>query len=129
MNAPIGPANGQPLSPFELASGLELLDAWSQGATQPQRNVVDRILFAVVERTVFADFDTVDDIENHMEFFVLTKCDVVVKIRINDFDSFEMVYVGSSCGASGLDYARPASISSGPDFRADDPQHDARSAQ
>lgn len=127
MNNPIDPANGQPLTPFKLASGLDLLDAWSQTASQPQKNMVDRLLFAVVERTVFANFDIVDDVQNHMEFFVLTKSDVVVKIRINDFDSFEVVYVGPSCRAVGLDHARPASIAPGQDARTvGDSQQDAR---
>lgn len=96
----------QPL-PFRLTSGLELLEEWSRTATQVQRNVVNQVLFAVASRAVFSEYAVVDDVTKTMEFFVLAKCDMVVKIRVHGLDSFGIVYVGSARSAPGLDCAVP----------------------
>jgi hypothetical protein len=127
MSAFLVPANGRPSS-FTVTSGLDLLDEWSTRATQSQKNIVYAIIFAVADRTVFADYNVIDDVENHMEFFVLAKNDLIVKIRIDGFDSFGILYIGPSCTAPGLDPARPAAISSLPEsLRAgNSAQQDAR---
>jgi hypothetical protein len=126
MSAPLVPASGRPSS-FTVTSGLDLLDEWSAHATQSQKNIVNRIIFAVADKNVFTDYIVIDDVENHMEFFVLAKNDLTVKIRIDDFDSFGILYIGPSCTAPGLDPVRPASISSAPDsLQADGAQQDAR---
>jgi hypothetical protein len=93
-----------------VTSGLDLLGDWSVHATQSQRNVAYRIIFAVADRNVFTDYAVVDDVENYMEFFVLAKNDLVVKIRIDGFDSFAIFYIGPSCTAPGLDATPPASM-------------------
>src|SRR6266446_2633333 len=109
MSAFLVPANGRPSS-FTVTSGLDQLDEWSTRATQSQKNIVYAIIFAVADRTVFADYNVIDDVENHMEFFVLAKNDLIVKIRIDGFDSFGILYIGPSCTAPGLDPAPPASM-------------------
>ncbi len=96
----------QPL-PFRLASGLELLEQWSRSATQGQRNIVNKVLFAVASRDVFAEYTVIDDVTRTMEFFVLAKCDIAVKIRVLGLDSFGIVYVGPTSAAPGLDRAVP----------------------
>ncbi|HEX6521704.1 MAG TPA: DUF6235 family protein [Streptosporangiaceae bacterium] len=112
MSAPLVPASGRPSS-FKL-TGLDLLDKWVAHATQPQKNIVHEIIFAVADKTVFANY-TVVDAENHMQFFVLTKSDLVLKFRIDGFDSFGILYIGPIHAAPGLDGTLPASISSAPD--------------
>jgi hypothetical protein len=111
MSAFLGPASARPSS-FTVTAGLELLDQWSAHATQAQKNIVSRVIFAVADKTVFADYDVIDDAENHMEFFVLAKNDLIVKIRIDGFDCFGILYIGPSCTAPGLDHGWSASISS-----------------
>jgi hypothetical protein len=101
MSTPLMPAGGRPSS-FTVTSGLDLLDKWSARATQSQKNIVNRIIFAVADKSVFTDYDIIDDVENHLEFFVLAKGDLAVKIRIEDFDSFGIIYIGPSCAAPGL---------------------------
>jgi hypothetical protein len=110
MNAPLGPDSARP-STYTVTGGLELLDEWSADATQSQKNIVHRVIFSVADKTVFNDFDVIDDVENHMEFFVLAKNDLAVKIRIEDLDSFAILYVGPSCDAPGLDPASPPATS------------------
>jgi hypothetical protein len=125
MSASLVPASGRPSS-FTVTSGLDLLGDWSARATQSQRNIVYAIIFAVADRDVFTDYDVIDDVENHMEFFVLAKNDLIVKIRIDGFDSFAILYIGPGCTAPGLDPARSLSISSAPQsLRADSTQQDA----
>jgi Family of unknown function (DUF6235) len=107
MAEPIGPASRRPPTPLRVTSGFDVLEQWSQHATQIEKNIVQRVLFAVVERSVFASYDVVDDVMKTMEFFVLSKCDLTVKIHIHDFDSCGIVYVGPTCAAPGLDQAAP----------------------
>lgn len=106
MAIPNRPAGGRPQPLLRLTSGLDLLDEWSQNATQVERNIVNRVLFAVVSRSVFTEYDVVDDVGKTMEFFVLAKCDLTVKIRVHGLDSFGIVYVGPTYAAPGLDHAR-----------------------
>jgi hypothetical protein len=109
MSVSPGPV-GRP-SLFTVTSGLDLLDEWSAHATQAQKNIVHRVIFSVADKTVFTDYVVIEDVENHMEFFVLAKSDLAVKIRIDDFDSFGILYIGPSSDVQGLDPEWAASIS------------------
>jgi Family of unknown function (DUF6235) len=106
MSAPLVPASRP--SHFTVTSGLDLLDEWMADASQSQKNIVTRVLFAVADKTVFTEYTVIDDVENHMEYFVLAKSDLAVKIRIDGFDAFAIVYIGPSCTAPGLDPPGPA---------------------
>jgi hypothetical protein len=106
-----GMAGGAQSSILRLDSGGDLVTDWFCGASQPQKNVVSRILFAIAECSVSASC-TVVDAEDHTAFFVLTGNDLAVKARINDFESFDVLYIGSSGEAPGLDRA-PADPSDG----------------
>lgn len=101
MSASPGPASRPSL--FTVTCGLDLLDEWSAHATQAQKNIVHRVIFSVADKSVFTDYVVVDDVENHMEFFVLAKSDLAVKIRIDGLDSFGILYIGPSSDAQGLD--------------------------
>jgi hypothetical protein len=92
---------------FRLASGLEVLDEWSLTATQAERNAANAALFAVIEKTVFAKYDVVDDVAKTMEFFVFARSDLIVKIHVHDLGSFGIVYVGPAAEAPGLDCPKP----------------------
>jgi len=122
MAAPIGPNRRWPSSSFRLTSGLELLDEWSQAATQAERNIVNTALFAVVSRSVFTEYNVVDDVVKTMEFFVFARCDLIVKIRVHDLNSFGIVYVGPACTAPGLDRAKPDPELSAPERAPDVPR-------
>jgi hypothetical protein len=104
MSAPIEPASDHPYS-FMMTAGLDVLDEWSASAVQSQRNIVYRILFAIADKTAFCDYIVLNDVRSHMEFFVLAKSDLVVKFRLEDFESFSVLYIGPACTAPGLDLA------------------------
>lgn len=93
---------------FRLNSGLEVLDEWSMTATQPDRNAVNRVLFSLVEKSAFTEYNVVDDVQKTMEFFVFARSDLVVKIRVHDLGTFGIRYVGPAADAPGLDPQTPA---------------------
>jgi hypothetical protein len=114
MAAPIGSAGRRLPPPFRLTSGLDLLDRWSEQATQIEKNVVHQVLLAVVDRSVFTDHFVVNDATKTMEFFVLAKCELAVKIRVNDLGTGAITYIGPICAAPGLDRVAPAAGSPRP---------------
>lgn len=107
----VSPVPASRPSRFTVTCGLDLLDEWSAHATQAQKNIVHRVIFSVADKSVFTDYVVVDDVENHMEFFVLAKSDLAVKIRIDGLDSFGILYIGPSSDVEGLDPVWAASIS------------------
>jgi Family of unknown function (DUF6235) len=107
MDRPIEPSGRRRRCALRLTSGLDVLDAWSQHASPAELNVVARVLFAVTERSVFTTHQVVDDVARTMEFFVLARRDLTVKIRVHGLDSFGIVYIGPTCSAPGLDQAEP----------------------
>jgi hypothetical protein len=116
---PGGPQNRRPTTPLRLISGFELLEQWSEQATQVQKNIVHQVLFALTDRSVFNDYVIVDDVAKTMEFFVLARCDLTVKIRIHDFETCGLVYVGPTCAAPGLDQAAPEAKPAEPEPKAE----------
>jgi hypothetical protein len=96
------PAGGSEPAAFRMVSGFEILEEWFEHATQSQRNIVSRILLSVAGKSVFSDFNVINDIPRSAEFFVLTKIDLTVKIRLHDLSSFGVVYIGPVGGAPGL---------------------------
>jgi hypothetical protein len=106
MSIPAGEARS---SAFRLASGADLMTEWFDGAAQAQKNMVSEILFAIAEGSVFASYMVVDDAADRMAFFVLTGGGLAVKARINVSGSFDVIYIGSSCDAPGLDRAPSSS--------------------
>ena len=125
MAVPIGPAGPRSSTPLRLASGMELLERWSEHATQVEKNIVYQVLFAVVDRSVFTDYDIVDDITKPPEFFVIARCDLTVKIRVYDFGSCGVIYIGPTCAAPGLDRAASEAMSSAPEAMPSGPDPNA----
>lgn len=68
-------------------------------------NIVHRVLFAVAGKNVFSEYVVVDDPVRTMEFFVLAKCDLAIKIRVYGLDSYGIIYIGPASDAPGLDHA------------------------
>jgi hypothetical protein len=76
-----------------LETGLELLDSWAATAGQFDRHAVYRALFAVADASV-STYQVFGDHQRPQEFSVLVRKDLVLKIRMNDFDSFGIRYIG-----------------------------------
>lgn len=95
-------------SHFRLETGLDILDDWAAAASQSQRNAVHAALFAMVDGTLFRTYRVVDDFQRPSELFVIVKDNLVMKIRINCFDSFGVVSIGTPAESARFhDNARP----------------------
>jgi hypothetical protein len=79
---------------FRLETGLDVLDEWSQTAGQSRKNAVYQALFAMQDGSLFRRYRIIDDFQRPNELFVIVKDDLVVKIRVNCFDSFGIVHIG-----------------------------------
>jgi hypothetical protein len=104
---PIEPVRVPSSALFRLTTGLDVLNEWSQTATQAEKNVVDAALLAIVGKSVFAKYVVVDDPRKALEFFVLAKCDLAIKVHVYTLNAFGIVYVGPTASAPGLDCAGP----------------------
>lgn len=87
--------NGTPGSRME--SGVDVLDAWAETASQSKKNALYRALFAMQDGSLFRTYRVIDDFQRPNEVFVIVKDDLVMKIRINCVDSFDIVAIGP-CG-------------------------------
>jgi hypothetical protein len=92
--------------PFRMHSGDEVLAEWSETASQTRRNAVYAALFSMTDRTVFRTHHIVDDYQRPAEFFVVIRDDLVLKVRVNDLGSFDVLYVGEWENAPGFEFGR-----------------------
>jgi Family of unknown function (DUF6235) len=104
MNATPAPASGRQAA-YTITAGLDLLAGWAADATDAQKNIIYRILFAVADHTAAAQYNTLDDAASPAEYFVMGKAGLVVKIHAQAPDSFAITYIGTSEDAPGLDAA------------------------
>jgi hypothetical protein len=88
---------------LRLGSGCELIEQWSEGATQAERNAVHEALFAVAEGRAWEDCMTVGDPGDRHGFFVLLRYRLVLGVRIDSPAHFAVTYVGSVDQAPHLD--------------------------
>lgn len=79
---------------FRMETGLEVLESWAETASQSKKNSVYKALFAMLDGSLFRTYRIVDDFQRPNELFVIVKDDLMVKIRVNCFDSFGIVHIG-----------------------------------
>ncbi|MBB4909346.1 DUF6235 family protein [Actinophytocola algeriensis] len=100
MNESVEQDSVTPRARFRLETGLEVLDDWAGNAPQAHKNAVYKALFAMLDGSLFRTYRVVDDFQRPAELYVIVRDDLVVKIRINCFDSFGIVHIGPPTGAA-----------------------------
>lgn len=90
----------------QLRDGWDVLTEWSESAGQSRKNAVHAALFSMLDRTVFTTHQVIDDDHRPNEFFVAVKEDLVLKLRVNDLTSFDVLYVGTWENAPGFEFDR-----------------------
>jgi hypothetical protein len=85
----------------QLNAGLEVLDTWSETATQAARNTLYRALFAVTDGSVFQFFQTSSHRARPDEVTIYLRADLVVTISQTEADLFDIAYIGPLDGAPG----------------------------
>jgi Family of unknown function (DUF6235) len=91
---------------FRLETGIEVLEDWAETASQSKKNAVYRALFAMIDGSLFRTYRVVDDFQRSNELYVIVKDDLVMKIRVNCFDSFGVVGIGPCGSATDLQTGR-----------------------
>ena len=85
---------------FRLETGLDVLEDWLDTAPQAHKDAVHKALFAMVDGSLFRSYRVVDDYQRPSELYVIVRDDLVVKIRVNCFDSFWIVHIGPPTAAT-----------------------------
>lgn len=80
---------------LRLGSGLDVLNAWTDSATDVDVAAVSDALFSVVERTVYRRYPVIDDSTMARELVVVVRDDLAVRVRLDDVEKFSVVYIGS----------------------------------
>jgi hypothetical protein len=83
-----------PRAQYRLETGLEVLEDWADSASQSHKNAVYEALFTMLDGALFRTYRVIDDFQQLSELFVIVRDDLVIKIRINCFDSFGVVHIG-----------------------------------
>ena len=78
----------------KLNVGVKRLEKWAASAGQIEKNSVYEVLFAVSDGSVFRSHTVLDDVQRAGEFFVLAREDLVVKVSIQPFNTFGVLYIG-----------------------------------
>jgi len=102
MDRPLEPIGNVDQPRFRMDTGLDVLEAWADHATQQELDAVYAALFAMADRSLLRTYRVIDDGLELSEFFVLLPDDLVIKMRAHCFDSFGIVYIGPRAGATGL---------------------------
>lgn len=106
MNRPsIESLDGVRRPQFRLDAGWEVLEEWSENAGQIEKNAIHKALFAIVDRTAFADYEIHDAVTGAQDVFVRVRQDLVLKVQLRDVDAFTIAYVGPLATAPGLELA------------------------
>ncbi|HEX6354986.1 DUF6235 family protein [Actinophytocola sp.] len=82
---------------FRLETGLDVLDVWAETASQTKKNAVYKALFAMQDGSLFRSYRIVDDFQKLNEVYVIVKDNLVMKLRINSVDSYDILAIGP-CG-------------------------------
>jgi uncharacterized protein DUF6235 len=85
---------------LRLGSGLDVLGNWADSASQADKNVIYKALFAVVDGGVFPAYDIFGVAGTSQEFFVSVKEDLVVLVRLLGSGFFGIGYIGALDGGT-----------------------------
>lgn len=95
---------------LRLGSGIDVLNAWTDAASNADVTAVADALFSIVERTVYLDYPVIDDSTVARELVVVVRDDLAIRVRLDDVEKFGIVFIGSPAEALEL-HKTPASES------------------
>lgn len=94
MDEPLEHGSITPGTRFRLEAGYEVLEDWSSRVSQTHKNAVYEALFAMLDGSLLRTYRVIDDLQRPNELVVIVRDDLVLRIRINCFDSFKIVHIG-----------------------------------
>lgn len=81
---------------FRLASGMSVLEQWSETAGQSQRNSVYKALFRIIDGSVFRECVVLGDVARSDEFSIMVKEDLIIRFSLLGLDTFAIHYIGAA---------------------------------
>jgi Family of unknown function (DUF6235) len=84
---------------LRLGSGLDVLNAWTETASDTDAQAVADVLFTIVERAVYRFYPVIEDSAVARELIVVLRDDLAVRVRLDDVEKFGIVFIGSTVGA------------------------------
>lgn len=84
---------------LRLVSGVEILDEWADEARQIELNAVQDALFAMLDRSVYADYEVIDDVSHPRHMVVVVRETLAIRIRLNDIATFGIEFIGQPVDA------------------------------
>lgn len=79
---------------LRLTSGVEVLNTWADTARQVELNAVQDALFAMLDRSVYADYEVIDDDAHPRDIVVVVRETLAIRVRLYDIATFGIVFIG-----------------------------------
>jgi hypothetical protein len=86
----------------QLNDGLDVLDEWSETASQSARNRLYRALFAVTDGSLFRSFQTMSHRGRPNELVIYLREDLVLTISRTEPGFFDIAYIGPMSQSPGI---------------------------
>ncbi|TDV57694.1 DUF6235 family protein [Actinophytocola oryzae] len=96
---------------LRLGAGFDVLNAWTDAASDVDTKAVADALFAVVERSVYRAYPVIDDSTVARELVVVVRDDLALRLRLDDVEKFSIVFIGSPADALELHRGQAAGAS------------------
>lgn len=79
---------------LRLTTGIEVLDQWADTAHQIDLNAVQDALFTLVDRTVYAEYEVIDDPAHPCAMVVVVRERLAIRIHLHDASTFGILFIG-----------------------------------
>lgn len=79
---------------LRMTTGVDILETWWQGARQIELNAMGDALFALLDRSVYADYEVIDDPSVPRDIVVVVRENLALRVRLYDVATFGVVLIG-----------------------------------
>lgn len=84
---------------LRLTTGIELLHAWWDTAGEVERDTVSDALFALLDGSVYTDYEVIDDPGYPRELVIVVLESLAIRARLHDAATFGIVFIGQPVDA------------------------------
>lgn len=84
---------------LRLSTGVEVLGEWADQARQIELNAVSAALFALLDRSVYRDYEVIDDPNYPRDVVVVVRETLAIRVRLHDAATFGIVFIGQPVDA------------------------------
>lgn len=84
---------------LRLGAGVDVLDEWAATAHQIDLNAVQDALFALLERSVDAHYEVIDDAAYPRHLVVVVRDELALRVELHDVGTFGIEFIGTPVDA------------------------------